>query len=104
MAHTTILPKPIDPDTIINTIHRGLEKRHIEVNTDKLLRRLHDLRLQMIDENASLTKEKDLANSIIGAAPDAIVATDEHANICIINDAARELFGYKKGRVTGKTH
>ena len=96
------ITKPIDPDTIIYTIQRGLEKRHIEVNTDKLLRRLHDLRLQMIDENASLTKEKDLANSIIGAAPDAIVATDEHANICIINDIARELFGHKKEELLGK--
>ena len=96
------ITKPIDPDTIIYTIQRGLEKRHIEVNTDKLLRRLHDLRQQMVDENASLTKEKDLANSIIGAAPDAIVATDEHANICIINDIARELFGHKKEELLGK--
>jgi PAS domain S-box-containing protein len=96
------ITKPIDPDTIINTIHRGLEKRHIEVNTDKLLRRLHDLRQQMINENASLIKEKDLANSIIDAAPDAIIATDEHANICTINHAARELFGYRKEELLGK--
>ncbi|HHT9138317.1 MAG TPA: response regulator [Candidatus Wunengus sp. YC60] len=96
------ITKPIDPDTIINTIQRGLEKRHIEVNTDKLLRRIHDLRQQMINENTSLVKEKDMANSIIDAAPDAIIATDEHANICIINDAARELFGYRKEELMGK--
>src|SRR3989337_2484137 len=97
------ITKPIDPDTIINTIQRGLEKRHIEVNTDKLLRRLHDLRLQMITENASLIKEKDLVNSIIDAAPDVIVATNEHANICIINQTARELFGYRKEEILGKS-
>jgi PAS domain S-box-containing protein len=79
-----------------------LEKRHIEVNTDKLLKRLHDLRLQMINENASLIKEKDLVNSIIDAAPNAIIATDEHANICIINHTTRELFGYRKEDVLGK--
>ena len=97
------ITKPIDPDTIINTIQRGLEKRHIEVNTDKLLRRLHDLRLQMITENASLIKEKDLMNSIIDAAPDAVIATDEHANICIINHTARELFGYREEEILGKS-
>ena len=97
------ITKPIDPDTIINTIQRGLEKRHIEVNTDKLLRRLHDLRLQMITENASLIKEKDLVNSIIDAAPDAVIATDEHANICIINHTARELFGYREEEILGKS-
>ena len=97
------ITKPIDPDTIINTIQRGLEKRHIEVNTDKLLRRLHDLRLQMINENTSLIKEKDLVNSIIDAAPDVIIATDEHANICIINHTARELFCYRKEDTLGKS-
>ena len=97
------ITKPIDPDTIINTIQRGLEKRHIEVNTDKLFRRLHDLRLQMINENASLLKEKDLVNSIIDAAPDVIIATDEHANICIINHTARELFCYRKEDILGKS-
>jgi len=97
------ITKPIDPDTIINTIQRGLEKRHIEVNTDKLLRRLHDLRLQMITENASLIKEKDLVNSIIDAAPDAVIATDEHANICIINHTARELFCYREEEILGKS-
>jgi len=56
----------------------------------------------MINENASLIKEKDLVNSIIDAAPDAVIATDEHANICIINDTARELFGHKKEELLGK--
>ena len=54
------ITKPIDPDTIINTIQRGWEKHNIETNTDKLLKRLHNLRQQMIDENASLLKRKRL--------------------------------------------
>jgi PAS domain S-box-containing protein len=96
------ITKPIDSDTIINTIHRGLEKRHIEVNTDKLLKRLHDLRQQMISENATLIKEKDMINNIIDAAADAVIATDEHGNICSVNDAARGLFGYRKEEILGK--
>jgi len=89
------ITKPIDSDTIINTIHRGLEKRHIEVNTDKLLRRYYDLRQQII-------KEKDLTDSIIDVIPEAIVVTDEQANMCIMNQAARHLFGYNDEEIQGK--
>ncbi|HHT9129952.1 MAG TPA: response regulator [Candidatus Brocadiaceae bacterium] len=97
------ITKPIDPDTIINTIQRGFEKHNLEVNTDKLLKRLQDLRQQMIDENASLLKERDFAHTIIDAAPDIIITTDEHANISTINRTATELLGYKKEALLGKS-
>jgi PAS domain S-box-containing protein len=97
------ITKPIDPDTIINTIQRGFEKHNLEINTDKLLKRLQDLRQQMIDENASLLKERDFANTIIDAVPDIIITTDEHANISAINSTAAELLGYKKEALLGKS-
>ncbi|MEP9412047.1 MAG: response regulator [Candidatus Brocadia sp.] len=97
------ITKPIDPDTIINTIQRGFEKHQLEINTDKLLKRLQDLRQQLIDENASLTKQRDLANNIIDTAPDIIITTDEYANIHIVNNTAVELLGYKKGELLGKS-
>jgi PAS domain S-box-containing protein len=56
----------------------------------------------MISENTTLIREKDMMYSIIDTAPDAIIATDEHANICSINGAARELFGYRKEEILGK--
>lgn len=96
------ITKPIDPDTIINTIQRGWEKHNIETNTDKLLKRLHNLRQQMIDENASLLKEKDWVNNVIDAAPDIIVATDEHAIIRLVSRTCAQLLGYKKVDLLGK--
>ncbi|MFN3532351.1 MAG: response regulator [Candidatus Brocadia sp.] len=96
------ITKPIDPDTIINTIQRGFEKHQLEINTDKLLKRLQDLRQQLIDENTSLIKERDFANNILNAVPDIIITTDEHANICAINSATIELLGYKKEELLGK--
>ena len=81
------ITKPIDPDTIINTIQRGFEKHQLEINTDKLLKRLQDLRQQMMEENASLIKEKDFVNNLIDVVPDVIVTTDEHANIHTMNNA-----------------
>lgn len=89
------ITKPIDPDTIINTIQRGFEKYYIEINTDKLLKRLQDLRQQMTDE-------KDAAYNIIDTAPDIIITTDEYANISTINIAALELLGYEKQELLGK--
>lgn len=97
------ITKPIDPDTIINTIQRGYEKYHLEINTDKLLKRLQDLRQQMLNENAALIKERDFANTIIDAAPDIVVTTDEHANIRTVNNAAVRLLGYKKEELLGKS-
>lgn len=97
------ITKPIDPDTIINTIQRGWEKHNIETNTDKLLKRLHGLRQQIIDENTSLTKENDLINNVIDASSDVIVATDEHAVIRLINRTASQLLGCKKEELMGKT-
>ncbi|MCF6156713.1 MAG: response regulator [Candidatus Brocadia sp.] len=97
------ITKPIDPDTIINTIQRGFEKHQLEINTDKLLKRLQDLRQQLIDENTSLMKERDSANNIINAAPDLIITTDEHANIRTINSATVGLLGYKKEELLGKS-
>ncbi|MDN3514100.1 MAG: response regulator [Candidatus Brocadia sp.] len=97
------ITKPIDPDTIIHTIRRGYEKYHLEINTDKLLKRLQDLRQQMLDENAALIKERAVANTIIDAVPDIIVTTDEHANIRTINNAAVKLLGYKKEELFGKS-
>ena len=96
------ITKPIDPDTIINTIQRGWEKHNIETNTDKLLKRLHNLRQQMIDENASLLKEKDWVNNVIDAAPDIIVATDEHTIIRLVSRTCAQLLGYKKVDLLGK--
>lgn len=96
------ITKPIDPDTIINTIQRGYEKYHLEINTDRLLKRLQDLRQQMMDENASLIKEKDFVNNLIDAAPDIIVTTDEYANIRIINNTTVKLLGYEKEELLGK--
>ncbi|TVM02966.1 MAG: hypothetical protein CV087_07635 [Candidatus Brocadia sp. WS118] len=95
--------KPIDPDTIINTIQRGYEKYHLEINTDKLLKRLQGLRQQIMDENAALIKERDFANTIVDAAPDIIVTTDEHANLRSINNAAVKLLDYKKEDLLGKS-
>lgn len=97
------ITKPIDPDTVINTIQRGFEKHQLEINTDKLLKRLQDLRQQLIDENASLMKERDFENNIIDAAPDIIITTDEYANICTVNNATVELLGYKKEELMGKS-
>lgn len=97
------ITKPIDPDTIINTIQRGFEKHQLEINTDKLLRRLQELRQQLIEENATLIKEKDFINSTIDAAPDIIITTDEHANIRTINNTAAKLLGYKKEELVGKS-
>lgn len=96
------ITKPIDPDTIINTIQRGFEKHQLEINTDKLLKRLQDLRQQMMDENASLMKEKDFVNNLIDAVPDIVVTTDEHANIRTINNTTVKLLGYKKEELLGK--
>ncbi len=97
------ITKPIDPDTIINTIQRGFEKHNLEINTDKLLKRLQDLRQQMIDENAALLRERDFTHTILDATPDIIIATDEHANISAINRTAIELLGYKKEDLLGKS-
>lgn len=96
------ITKPIDPDTIINTIQRGFEKHQLEINTDKLLKRLQDLRQQMMEENASLIKEKDFVNNLIDVVPDVIVTTDEHANIHTMNNATIKLLGYKKEELLGK--
>ena len=96
------ITKPIDPDTIINTIQRGFEKHQLEINTDKLLKRLQDLRQQMMEENASLIKEKDFVNNLIDVVPDVIVTTDEHANIHTMNNATVKLLGYKKEELLGK--
>ncbi len=97
------ITKPIDADTIINTIQRGFEKHNLEINTDKLLNRLQDLRQQMIDENALLLKERDFADTIIDTAPDIVIVTDEHANVKTINHTAVELIGYKKEDLIGKS-
>ncbi len=97
------ITKPIDPDTIINTIHRGFEKHQLEINTDKLIKRLQDMRQQLIDENASLMKERDFANGIIDAAPDMILVTDEYANIRTVSKTTVELLGYKKEELLGKS-
>ncbi len=96
------ITKPIDADTIINTIQRGYEKYHLELNADKLLKRLQDLRQQMMNENAALLREKELANAIFNAAPDIIITTDEHGNIRTINNIALELLGYKNDELLGK--
>lgn len=96
------ITKPIDPDTIINTIQRGLEKYHIEANADKLLKRIHDLRQQMLDENTSLLKERDFASSVIDAIPDILIVTDEHLNIRTMNQVAMAFFGYTKEEFIGK--
>lgn len=95
--------KPIDPDTIINTIQRGYEKYHLEINTDKLLKRLQDLRQQLMDENATVAEERDFVNTVMDAVPDIIVTTDEHANIRTINNATVKLLGYKKEELLGKS-
>ncbi|MBE7444282.1 MAG: response regulator [Planctomycetia bacterium] len=97
------IAKPIDPDTIINTIQRGFEKHRLEINTDKLLKRLQDLRQQLLDENALLIQEKDFANNIIDATPDIIIATDEHATIRMVNNATIELLGHTKEELLGKS-
>src|SRR5574341_700883 len=97
------ITKPIDPDTIINTIQRGYENYHLEINTDKLLNRLQDLRQQMTDENIALLRERNFAHTIIDATPHIIIATDEHANISAINHTAIELLGYKKEDLLGKS-
>lgn len=95
--------KPIDPDTIINTIQRGYEKYHLEINTDKLLKRLQDLRQQLMDENATVAEERDFVNTVMDAVPDIIVTTDEHAHIRTINNATVKLLGYKKEELLGKS-
>jgi len=96
------ITKPIDPDTIINTIQRGLEKYHIETNTDKLLKRTYDLRQQMVSENTTLINERDLLYSVIDAIPDIIVVTDENNNIRAVNKAAETLLEYKKEDIQRK--
>lgn len=96
------ITKPIDPDTIINTIQRGWEKHNIETNTDKLLKRLHDMRQQMLDENTSLFKEINWINNVLDASPDLIIATDEYAVIHLVNRTAVQTLGYKKDELVGK--
>lgn len=97
------ITKPIDPEAIIGMIQRGLEKHHIEANTDKLLKRLHDLRQQMMDENVSLLEERDFVNNILDTVPDVVVVTDKHGNICTVNHAATVFFDCKKEELLGKS-
>jgi len=88
------LPKPFSPDELRAKIHRGLEKRRLTVEAEKLREeRDHNL--------LELSNEKSRTLTLINCMAEGIIATNRAGQIVLINPAACRLLRLTHDKAVG---
>jgi len=70
---------------------------------ESLVKQLQEVIIQKYDTQTELTNSQRVVRSIINSSIDIIIATDENGFISEFNNAAQNVFGYKKEEVIGKS-
>jgi PAS domain S-box-containing protein len=70
---------------------------------ENVVKQLQDVLIQKFDTQIELTNSQRVVRSIINSSIDIIIASDENGIISEFNNAAQNVFGYKKEEVIGKS-
>ncbi len=90
------LPKPFTPDEFRAKVNRGLEKRRLIIEAEKL-REERDRNL------LECSNEKTRTLSIVNCMSEGLIATNRFGQIVLINPSAMRMLRLKDTRVIGKT-
>jgi two-component system phosphate regulon sensor histidine kinase PhoR len=90
------LPKPFTPDEFRAKVHRGLEKRCLILEAEKL-REERDRNL------LECSNEKTRTLTIVNCMSEGLIATNRMGQIVLINPAALKMLRLKESRVIGQT-
>jgi PAS domain-containing protein len=70
---------------------------------ENVVKQLQEVLVQKYDTQIELTNSQRVVRSIINSSIDIIIASDENGIISEFNNAAQNVFGYKKEEVIGKS-
>ena len=90
------IPKPFTPDELRNVVRKGLGRHHLLVETEKLrIEREHNL--------MQLAAEQSRLSTIINCLGEGLIATDNNANLILINPVACRLLNINEPGPKGKS-
>ena len=88
------LPKPFTPDELVGKVNRGLEKRRLRLEAQKL-REERDRNL------FECSTEKTRTRTIIDSMSEGLIATNRNGQIVLVNPAALKMLRLKGEKVIG---
>ncbi|HVN95878.1 MAG TPA: response regulator [Syntrophorhabdaceae bacterium] len=90
------IPKPFSPDQLISVLNRGLEKRRLRIETEKL----REERDQKLLEIAS---EKSKLRTVVNSMADGIIVINREGQLVLFNPAATKMLDLDQRLELGKS-